>query len=165
MSIEQEEVFDAIRRGYTDLSQASDTEIESYFEDVDSTTMSGHISNIKGILFEEEYIEKLHSRGINAALFEETNHPISDVMIYNDNGEVIEELQLKATENSFYVKETLLNIGDEIKVVSTMEVADKLGEEVVDSGISDAALEEAINDALIPVSPISLIGALFGLWV
>lgn len=158
-------MFDAIRRGYGDLTQADDGEIEAYFENVDTDSLPGHIGNIKGILFEEEYVEKLRSEGIDAVLFRETNHPASDVMIYGDNGEIIDELQLKATESSAYIEETLEGAGDEVTVVATTEVAQQFSEEVVDSGISEALLEEVVSDAIVPISPISLIGALFGVWL
>ena len=46
------EVFEAIRRGYNDLENATDDEIIDYFENSSSEELTGHISNIKGILFE-----------------------------------------------------------------------------------------------------------------
>jgi hypothetical protein len=56
--ISEEEVFEAIRRGYNDLENATDDEIINYFENSNSEELAGHISNIKGILFENEIQDK-----------------------------------------------------------------------------------------------------------
>ena len=45
--IESEEVFNAIRRGYTELKEASPDEICAYFSDLESSELVGPISNIK----------------------------------------------------------------------------------------------------------------------
>jgi len=164
MAIETEEVYDAVRRGYSDLSNASDQEIIDYFDAIDPESLDGHVGNIKGILFEEEYVEQLQSEGVDAQLFDTVNHPMSDVMILDD-GEIIEELQLKATQSHTYVEETLNEVGDEVAVVTTTEIAQEFQGEVIDSGISESVLEEVVSDAIIPVSGISILAALFGLWV
>ncbi len=55
--IEEQEVFEAARRGYGNLSNESDSEVVDYFGDVDGESWSGYPSNIKGILFEQEFWE------------------------------------------------------------------------------------------------------------
>ena len=163
-TIETTEVFDAIRRGYSDFANASDEEILDYFDAVDANALTGHISNIKGILFEQEYVEALKNEGINAELFETTNHPDSDISVFDENGNVIETLQLKATDDPNYISKTLETLPDDVTMVVTSEVADSFSKEVVDSGISDTLLEEAVSDAIVPVSPISIIGWFFGIF-
>ena len=167
--IEPEEVFDSIRRGYTDLNSATNEEIFDYFQDIDADSMQGHISNIKGILFEHEYVESLEEMGIHASIFEETNHPLTDISIFDDSGEVINELQLKATESVGYINATLAENPD-IAIVATSEVASEMSTEmVIDSGIAEAVLEDSILDVLspIPVTKTGLafcgLGLLFGL--
>jgi len=161
MSIDREDVYDAIRRGYTDLANADDASIDAYFQEIDTDSISGHIGNIKGILFEQEYVEQLREEGVEAELFEEVNHPLSDIMIMED-GYVMEELQLKATESPSYIQETLDSAGGEVTVVTTTEIAQEFSGEVVDSGISETILEEAVADVVMPVSPVSIAGWLFG---
>ena len=164
MPITDTDVFDAVRRGYGDLSDAGDEEILDYFEAADADALAGHLNNIKGILFEREYASTLQENGIDARLFDTTNHPVSDIAVYDDEGDIVETMQLKATDDAGYISETLETLPDDVTVVATSEVADSFGDEVVDSGISDALLEEAVADAILPISPISMIGWFFGLF-
>jgi len=160
-------VFDSVRRGYSELEVASNADIIDYFSVISADSMVGHVSNIKGILFEKLYVEQLAEQGIEASIFEATNHPVVDVAIYDD-GEVVNELQLKATDSVSYINDTLEKHPD-VEIVATSEVADRIDSSmVINSGIEDAALEEAVLSTLLenavnPVSPISILGWLFGL--
>jgi hypothetical protein len=164
--IEQNEVFEAVRRGYSELEYASQDEILAHFSLASPDELQGHVSNIKGILFEQEVQDKLSEGGIESMLFEATNHPDSDLLIL-ENGFVVEELQLKATDSVAYVNGALVeNPG--IDIIATSEVANVINsEDVIDSGISDAFLEEVVVEAISPVSVAGLvfsgIGLLFGL--
>jgi hypothetical protein len=161
--IVKDEVLEAIRRGYSELQNASEDEILEYFQAKDVESLSGDISNIKGILFEQEYARDLQENGVDARLFEETNHPISDIGIFED-GIMVEELQLKATSNPSYIEETLNEMPEDVTVVATSEVASNFEDEVIDSGISDAVLEEAIEEVIMPISGISILGWFFGIF-
>jgi DNA-binding NarL/FixJ family response regulator len=160
-------VFDSVRRGYSELEVASNADIIDYFSVISADSMVGHVSNIKGILFEKLYVEQLAEQGIEVSTFEAINHPVVDVAIYDD-GEVVNELQLKATDSVSYINDTLEKHPD-IQIVVTSEVADRIDSSmVINSGIEDAALEEAVLSTLLenavnPVSPISILGWLFGL--
>ena len=85
-----------------------------------------------------------------------------------DGDEIVHELQLKATDSSSYINATLEEHPD-IEIVATTEVASGFDADLVtDSGIEDAALEQAVTDTLFdevvnPISPISVIGWLVGL--
>ncbi len=167
--IEPNEVFDSIRRGYTDLNTSSNEEIFDYFQTVEEESMQGHVSNIKGILFEHEYVQSLEEMGTHASIFEATNHPVTDISIFDDNGDVINELQLKATDSIGYINETLAENPD-ITVVATSEVASSMSSDmVIDSGIENAVLEDSVVEVLspIPVTKVGFafagIGLLFGL--
>jgi len=161
------EVFEAVQRGYNELEFASNAEIIDYFSSIDDEAVAGHVSHVKGILFEQEYLDLLEVQGIEAQVFEATNHPATDIAIM-DGDEVVHELQLKATDSSSYISATIEEHPD-IEVVATTEVATGFDADLVtDSGIEDAALEQAVTDTLLdeavnPVSPISVIGWLFGL--
>lgn len=162
-----EAVFDSVRRGYNSMEQASNDEIVSYFEDIEPDSMIGHVNNIKGILFEQEYVSQLAGQGVHAEVFELTNHPGVDITIF-DNGEAVNELQMKATDSVSYINTTLSENPD-IAIVATTEVAGKFDTAmVVDSEIENAALESAVTEALFedvvnPVSPLSVLGWLVGL--
>ena len=71
-------------------------------------------------------------------------------------------MQLKATESADYVQVTLNEYPD-IEIVTTSDVANELSNDlVIDSGIEEAVLEEAVLDIVNPLSPFSVIGWLFG---
>ncbi|HHQ4563063.1 hypothetical protein [Aeromonas veronii] len=189
--ISQSSVFDAVRRGYNELELASNDDIFDYFADVNPDAMSGHISNIKGIVFEQEIVNVLNEQGMDAMLFEATNHPVSDIALMDD-GDIAAEVQLKATDSVSYINETL-SANPDIPIIATSEVADSFDSTmVIDSGIDNVALDNAVSEVLtgeianhigesvasdvasegladfvadvaLPISPIGLIGALFGL--
>ncbi|WP_199450860.1 hypothetical protein [Vibrio harveyi] len=189
--IAQSSVFDAVRRGYNELELASNDEILDYFADVNPDAMSGHISNIKGIVFEQEVVAALNEQGMDAMLFEATNHPVSDIALMSD-GDIAAEMQLKATDSVAYINETLAEtpdipiivtsevangfdstmvidsgidnvaLGDRVSEVLTGEIGNHVGESVA-SEVASEGLAELIADVAVPVSPIGIIGALFGL--
>ena len=167
--IEPNEVFDSIRRGYTDLNNSTNEEIFDYFQTVDEESMQGHVSNIKGILFEHEYVQSLEEMGTHASIFEATNHPVTDISIFDESGDVVNELQLKATDSVGYINETLIENPD-VAIVATSEVASAMSSDmVINSGIENAVLEESVVEVLspIPITPTGFafagIGLLFGL--
>ena len=161
-----QEVFDVVRRGYNDLEVSSNEEIISHFQNIDTASLTGHVSNIKGMLFEQQYVDQLELEGISAEIFEATNHPIVDIAII-ENGDVVNELQLKATESISYINSTLEEHPN-IEIVATTEVAAEMDNDmVIDSGISESALENTVLESLDivnPVSPISIIGWFFGIF-
>ena len=190
--IAQSSVFDAVRRGYNELELASNDEILDYFADVNPDAMSGHVSNIKGIVFEQEVVAALNGQGMDAMLFEATNHPVSDIALMSD-GDIAAEVQLKATDSVAYINETLAEnpdipiivtsevangfdstmvidseidnvaLGDTVSEVLTGEIGNYVGESVA-SEVASEGLAELIADVTVPVSPIGFgIGLLFGL--
>lgn len=123
-------------------------------------------------------------------LFEATNHPVSDIALMSD-GDIAADMQLKATDSVSYINETLATNPD-IPIIVTSEAANSLDSAmVIDSGIDNAVLNDAVSEALsgemanhvgesvasdvaseglaelvadvaLPISPIGIIGALFG---
>ncbi len=146
--IEGDEVFSAIRRGYDELSDASAEEICNYFSDLSQSELTGHVSNIKGILFEQEVVDALNDQGYEAAVFEATNHPATDIMIL-DGDEVELELQLKATDSTDYIINTL-EANPDIPIIATHEVAQELDgiPLVFDAGIDNSALTDAVQSTI-----------------
>jgi hypothetical protein len=165
--ITEVEVFEAVRRGYLEFETASNTEILDYFSAIDEGFVAGHASHIKGILFEQEYVDLLAVQGVESQIFEATNHPITDIAVF-DGGDIANELQLKATDSVSYLSAAVQENPD-VGFVVTSEVATGVDSDMVmDSGIEDAVLEQAVSDTLLdevinPFSPFSGVGLLFGL--
>jgi thiazole synthase ThiGH ThiG subunit len=140
-------VFDSVRRGYNDLGTASNDDIIAHFDTIDPDAMVGHVSNIKGIVFEQQVVDALNEQGVDAVMFEETNHPITDIAIMSD-GDIAAEMQLKATDNVSYINETLAEHPD-VPIIVTSEIADKMDHPmVIDSGIDNAELTHAVTETL-----------------
>ena len=57
--IEKEKAFESVRKGYTELANASDSEILEHFSLSTSNELRGHVDDIKGILFEQEVQDRL----------------------------------------------------------------------------------------------------------
>jgi hypothetical protein len=165
--INSSEVFDAVRRGYVEFESASNEEIVSYFDGIDDESVGGHANHIKGILFEQEYADNLLAQGVDAELFSTTNHPITDLAIWDDD-EIVDELQLKATDSISYIQATIAENPD-ITIVATSEVASNFDSEtVIDAGIENAALDDAVSEALFeesinPFSKLSILSWIIGL--
>lgn len=163
------DVFDAVMRGYSELEVASNREIIDHFTQIDDSSLAGHLSNIKGIYFEQVYVDRLTQQGIHATIFETTNHPVVDIIV-NANDGVVTEFQLKATDSISYINDTL-EANPDISIIATTEVASAFNNDmVIDSGISNEALESEVAGTLLedyvnPISPISIICAFFGIFM
>lgn len=144
------DVFEAVRRGYSELNDASPQEIIRYFDLVDEEEVAGHISNIKGIAFEQIVVGALNESGVDARLFDELNHPLSDIAIF-DESDLIDEFQLKATDDVSYITSTL-DANPDIPIITTSEVASSFQDYdsgiVLNSGVSNEDLTEAVESAL-----------------
>ena len=92
--------------------------------------------------------EQLNQQGIETAIFESPNHPLTDIAIF-DNGEVINEFQLKATDSVEYIRNTL-EAHPDIPIITTSEVAGYFDNEflVIDSGISNSYLTDSVSSIL-----------------
>lgn len=92
-----------------------------------------------------------------AILFEATNHPVTDVLVFGGL-DGITEIQLKATDSVSYVTSAMQD-DPEIAFAVTSEVAEVIGSDIViDTGIENAALESAVSNTLFEEA-VSLIGA------
>jgi hypothetical protein len=166
MEVVREDVFEAVRRGYNDLELATEGEITAYFSAVDTASVLGHSNHIRGILFEQEYVESLEMSGIAASLFEATNHPGTDVLVFGGIDGVT-EIQLKASDSVSYVTGAMQE-DPETAFAVTSEVASQIGFDlVIDTGIENATLQAAVEEALFaeaisPVGAFSLFRLLLG---
>lgn len=167
MNIVEDDVFEAVRRGYNALEEASEDEILEYFASVDPSSALGHMNNVKGILFEQKYVEALEIQGIDAAMFEPTNHPEADIMVFGGL-DGVSEIQLKATDSISYVT-AAMEEDPEVVFAVTSEIAAELGTDaVIDAGIENAALELAVGETLFdetvnPIGVFSILRFLIGI--
>lgn len=120
-----------------------------------SDELVGLVSGVKGKLFELELVDHLNSGGLpdgyHAEIAGSATQPGWDIRVLDENGQVSELLQAKATESAQYVQEALQRYPD-IDVTTTTEVhaqlvALSLAENVHDSGISEAVLQAKVEAA------------------
>ena len=144
LSTEESVVLAALRRSAKKFENASLEEISEILNSYDENQIPGVVNNVKGILFELEFVEIENTDGdsIFAYQFEQTNYPTYDVQLIDEQTGGIEEIQLKATSSASYVKNWMEEHGDNIVV--TDEVAEELGLEGV--GISNEELEVKVED-------------------
>lgn len=143
-SVEEQLVIEAIRRSNNKLADASLEELGEHINGMNEKALMGFGNNVKGIYHELLYVHAENNNGddITAELYEATNHPGVDVKILR-NGEVIDEIQLKATERTEMVDRHFDRYPD-IQVVATEEAASKMSN-VDSSGFTDAELEAQVD--------------------
>ena len=128
------------------LEAATELELADYLSSYSPDQLKGIASNVKGIYHELLFVEDYNSTHADsyAALFGATNHPGSDVQIRDrESDDLIQELQLKATDSSSYVQEHLEEYPD-IAVRATEEVASKLAG-VESSGVSNEDITDQVH--------------------
>lgn len=169
-----EEVEEAYKAAYPIKSQTDN--LRDIIEDADDTEVAGLISGIKGKLFEMRYVDFLNDGhlpdGYEAVLAESATNPGWDIAILDNNGIVVNELQMKATDSVDYIKTALERYPD-IDIVTTEEVYNSVvmhefADNVINSGISNEELTSVVTETLesdsvdmdwgLPVIPMLLIG-------
>jgi hypothetical protein len=117
--------------------------------------LAGLVSGVKGKLFELQFVDYLNSGALPDGYLASTAPSATqagwDIRITDDQGQVAEVLQAKATESVGYVREALERYPG-IDVTTTSEVYAQLSaigaaEGVRDSGISEATLEQIVSSA------------------
>ena len=123
----------------------------------------GHINQIKGTYFEILVRDKLKDGesigdivllpGQRVELAESLTQPGWDLQITGEAGQVVEEVQLKATESMSYVKEALEKYPD-IRVITTQELEGKAAsmDDVLSTDITNASLESTVESQLSELS-------------
>ena len=137
-------ILAALRRSAKKFEDASIEEIGEILDSYDENQIPGLVNNVKGILFELEFVEIENNDGdsIFAYQFEQTNYPTYDIQLIDEQTGATEEIQLKATSSASYVKNWMDEHGENIVV--TDEVAEELGLDVV--GINNEELEVRVED-------------------
>lgn len=153
-NIESDEylIVEAVRLSKSSLMQASDEDVINYIASLDDDQMGGLISSIKGKYFELLFVKHESSDGDNvtASLFESTNHQASDIQLIDvETGEVLDEIQLKATDYLSYIREHQKKYED-VPIHATSEVARK-DDSIIDTGISNESLTKDVEQVFAAV--------------
>ena len=130
--------------------------------------LSGFVNGVKGKYFEVLVAERLNAGdtvgelqlepGQVARLADSPNQAGWDLEIVDRNGDTVEQIQLKATENLSYVKEALDKYPD-IRVAVPEEI-DSESHDIIGTNISQSVLEETTEDQLAELSEGAISNAL-----
>lgn len=145
-SVESQLVLASLRRSTSSLYGASEVELSEYLDGYDADQLQGIANNIKGIYHEVLWVHQYNDTHIDtyAAMFGATNHAGADIEIrFSGTDEVVDVIQLKATDSVSYVKEHLERYPD-IDVLVTNETAERLSG-VHASGIGNAEITAQVN--------------------
>lgn len=147
ISLEHGYVLEALRRSRSDLHHADIEELREYVSSLDGDQLAGLINNIKGIAHEVLYVEAENADGdtVHAYLFQQTNHPDTDVVLYDPSVGERTEIQLKASDSRAYVADAVDGLGAD-RVAVTSELAERMGLE--SSGISNERLTADVEDVV-----------------
>jgi len=172
-------IIEALRRSNNLYADLSISEIGEHLSQYSDNQLQGVINNVKGIAHEIKFseLENIDGDNVFATLFDETNHPGTDVQIRDAVGGITDEIQLKATNSESYVTDWIEDHPNG-RIVVTEEVAERLGlessgfsndeitydtEEVVDKLIN-ASDEDTVWDYFPYISAISLSIVFYSIW-
>ncbi len=135
----------SIRHRTRCLSDAAPTKLAEYVGSLEPDQLAGVLSNVKGIYHELLFVhaENIDGDEVSARVFDATNHPGADVEFIVD-GEVIREVQLKATSSMSALAEHLRRYPD-IDILATAEIAGST-QDVGNSGFSNETLTRDVMD-------------------
>ncbi|WPL18970.1 hypothetical protein Thiowin_04072 [Thiorhodovibrio winogradskyi] len=131
----------------------------SQLSSLSDAQLMGILSSAKGKYFEylladslnkgEQVGDLLLPPGYQAVVAEHLSQPGWDLQILAPDGQISQYLQAKATDSASYVLDALETYPD-IQILATSEVASHFGPDqmVLDTGISDADLEQLTRDGL-----------------
>ena len=122
--------------------------------------LEGFVNGVKGKYFEVLVADRLNAGetvgelqlepGQVARLADSPNQPGWDLEIVDQNGETVEQIQLKATENLYYVKDALDKYPD-IRVAVPEEI-DSKSADIIGTDISHSMLEETTEEQIAELS-------------
>jgi len=137
-------ILAALRRMKNDLSEASPEEIQTYLSSLSDEQIPGVVSNVKGIVHEMEFVklENEDNDHIYASMFDQTNHPDTDILFIDAKTGDTWEAQLKATDNTEYVNEWIASHPDG-EILVTTEITDEMG--LPTTGISNDSLTTSVE--------------------
>ncbi len=145
LSDQEHLVLAALRRANHSLSDSSMEDIRSYLSSLDEEQIPGLVSNVKGIVHEMEFMRLENEDGdsVYASIFEQSNHPDTDVLFIDESTGESWEVQLKATDNAAYVQEWIDSHPDG-EILVTSELAEEM--DISSSGQSNEQLTASVSD-------------------
>ncbi len=137
-------VVEAIQRANPELASMTPGQIGEYLSNLTPEQLQGVVSNTKGVYHEMLYVDSVNGDGLEAeaSLHSDINTSGSDV-VFSSNGEIYNEVQLKATDSMSYVNEHFEKYPN-TEVMATEEVASKI-DGVESTGFSNSALEQDVS--------------------
>ncbi len=151
---EFENVVRAIARSRSDLDDisASIAEIDDYVDGFENAPerLSGLLSNIKGVYGELEVRDQLNESndGIFYCLALDTSNPDVDIYGYDAEGNVVQQIQVKMTEDPEYIRTTLQDLPEGVQLISGVEMAVEFPGQVLDVGLSAYEIGEDARAAI-----------------
>lgn len=139
---EFENVLRAIARSRSDLDDLSSSvaEIDDYVDNFESgpERLGGLLSNIKGIHGELEVCDRLNEGNdeIFYCLALGTSHPDVDIYGYDAEGNVVQQIQVKMTEDPESIRTTLQGLPEGVQLISGVEMAAEFPGQVLDVGLA-----------------------------
>jgi hypothetical protein len=145
-------IVESIKRSTNELGpDASLDDVAEYVSQIDTDGMAGFINNIKGIYHEMEFVEAENTDGdhVFARLHTATNHPGSDVMLFDKGSGAVVEVQLKATDDPGLVENALARYPDtQVYVTTETAVLFKDNPMVHNSGFSSREITGQVESEL-----------------
>ena len=151
---EFENVVRAIARSRSDLDDisASIAEIDDYVDGFENAPerLSGLLLNIKGIYGELEVRDQLNESndGILYCLALDTSNPAVDIYGYDAEGNVVQQIQVKMTEDPEDIRTTLQDLPEGVQLISGVEMAAEFPGQVLDVGLSAYGIGEDARAAI-----------------
>ena len=145
LNADDELVLQALRRAVPETQSMRLEQIQAYLQAFDDNQLVGLANNVQGVLHEIQFvmIENEDGDEVTAALFTDTNHPGTDVILTNEQtGESI-AVQLKATDSESYVYDWVEN-HDEGEILVTEEIAERM--DLESTGISNEGLTADVSE-------------------
>lgn len=140
-------ILEALRRSTGALTGASVETIQTYLQGLDEGQILGVVSQTKGITHELLVAEMEATDGdaVSAILFEDTNHPGTDLGYTDAASGDAWEVQVKATDSEAYVRDWI-DRHPEGHIAVTDELAGKMG--LPSTGISNETLTMDVEDLI-----------------
>jgi len=150
-STEDVQVLYALDRITNDIDGLNLDEIGNYLDEksFDPSSWQGLMNNWKGVYGEIKVVDDLNEAGgpIRYVIPSSTTNPGVDIYGLDSNGDVACMYQVKMTDNVSYIRETLTDLPEDVKIICPSEVAKMIDDpRIVDAGFTHSELLDDIDD-------------------
>jgi hypothetical protein len=107
------------------------SQVDDYIDNFNESPSSliGLVNNVKGIYGEHEVFEKFRDAlddNVKIVRSMATNAKDVDFIIYNEDGEILDKIQVKISENPNYILKARESLSDDITIVTTNEAIENI---------------------------------------